>query len=105
MWWDPWKFYGYGPFSPFVADINGNREQVKEGDEYYHVYVNDDYVGDKECIAQGDGGPFSVQDYLESRGFEGLAIQTIGDSIRVLTDQWDQAEDIKRHLSVYLSIR
>jgi hypothetical protein len=105
MWWDPWKFYGYGPFSPFFADINGNREQVKEGDEYYHVYVNDDYVGDKEVVSQGDGGPSSVQDYLESRGFESLNIQMTGDNIRIQTDQSDQTEDIKRNLSVYLCIR
>lgn len=104
MWWDPWKFYGYGPFSPFIADINGNREEVKEGNEYYHVYVNGDYVGDKEIVSQGDG-PSSVEHYLESRGFSGLDIQIDGDSIRIETDQREQAEDIKKHLSVYLSIR
>jgi len=56
-------------------------------------------------VAQGDGGPSSVGDYLKSRGFGNLAIQTEGNQIRIHTDEANQAEEIKRHLSVYLSIR
>ncbi len=104
MWWDPNNFNGYWPPWPIVSQ-DSDRNRVKEGNEFYQVYVNRDYVGDKECVAQGDGGPSSVGDYLKSRGFEDLAIQTEGNQIRIQTDEADQAEEIKRHLSVYLSIR
>ena len=105
MWWDPNNLNGFWPLGSFFLNGNGDRDRIKEGNEYYRVYVNDDYVGDKECVAQGDGGPSSVGDYLKSRGFDGLDIQTEGNQIQIQTDPGDQAEDIKRHLSVYLSIR
>ena len=108
MWWNSWNSWnpnGNGAFPPVFFNGNGDRDRVKEGNEYYRVYVNDDYVGDKECIAQGDGGSSSVEDYLKSRGFDGLNIQTEGNQIRIQTDPGDPAEDIKRHLSVYLNIR
>ena len=104
MWWDPNNLNGFWPLWPIVSQDN-DRNRVKEGNEFYQVYVNQDYVGDKECVAQGDGGPSSVEDYLKSRGFGDLAIQTEGNQIRIQADEADQAEEIKINLSVYLSIR
>ena len=110
--WDGWRPNGpnglngtAGAFVPFIADLNNDDLNTKEGNERYHVYVNDHYVGDKECVSQGDGGPSSIQSYLTAKGFEDLNIKTVGDHINVKTDEHDQDEAIKRHLSVYLSIR
>ncbi|HZK33751.1 MAG TPA: hypothetical protein VFD33_00385 [Bacillota bacterium] len=74
-------------------------------DERYHVYVNDSYVGDKISLAQGDGGPYAVGDYLKSRGFNGLDIVNEEETITISTQDNDEAADLKRHLSVYLNIR
>jgi hypothetical protein len=109
MWWDPWRnnngMNGYEPFIPFFFNRNDFQNNLKDGSESYHVYVNNDYVGDKEILTQGEGGPAAVESYLKSRGFEDYQIQTEGDHIKIQTDHRDQADDMKKHLSVYLSIR
>ena len=94
-----------GAFVPFIADLNNDDLNTKEGNEQYHVYVNNHYVGDKECVSQGDGGPSSIQSYLTAKGFDSFEIKTEGDHIDVKTAKHDEDEAIKRHLSVYLSIR
>ena len=104
MWWDPWSNYGYNPYFPNFVLRPDDTADVKEESDYYHVYVNGDYVGDKLSVAQGDGGPDAVKDYLKSRGFDNFEVQYDGDRI-VINSAGAEAESIKKHLSVYLGIR
>lgn len=98
MWWDPRNAF------PIFADRNNEEDNGKE-DESYHVYVNGEHIGDKHSVAQGDGGPYAVQDYLQSRGFQNFDIQLEGDHIHIQTQGGEQSEDMKKHLSVYLNMR
>lgn len=104
MWWDSWRNFGYIPYGPSFLGIPDDMNNVKEESDSYHVYVNGDYVGDKLSVTQGDGGPNSVQNYLKSRGFENFEVNFDGDSINIHSTG-EEAVNIKKHLSVYLSIR
>lgn len=75
------------------------------GHKRYHVYVNNTYVGDKLSIAQGDGDAYAVDDFLKSRGFNDLDIDHDDETITIKTQDVDLATQLRRHLSVYLSIR
>lgn len=94
-----------GPYIPFVGDWGEGSEDHKPLSERYHVYVNGDYVGDKECAAQGDGGYHGITDYLKTRGFTGLSLDADGDRVRIHTEDTLQADEIKKHLGIYLHIR
>jgi hypothetical protein len=92
-----------GGFVPLVGLDDNDR--VNEFNEIYHVYVNESYVGDKECVAQGDGGPHSIKTYLDAKGFKNFSVYQNGDTVRVETNNDVQERDIRRHLEVYLDIR
>ncbi|HHY82192.1 MAG TPA: hypothetical protein GX505_05865 [Clostridiales bacterium] len=105
MWWDQWNNFGSRPYFPFLVGLTDDQGNLKEDNDFYHVYVNGDYVGDKVIIAQGDSGPDSVQEFLRSRGFENYNMHLEGNRINIYADGDEEAEQIKKHLSVYLSIR
>lgn len=110
MWWDPWNGFGNsngnGSFLPFgIFRPDGDNNNIKNSSDSYHVYVNGDYVGDKELITQGEEGTSVIHDYLQSRGFQDFGVKLEGDRIDVESEEPHQSDDMKRHLAVYLSIR
>ena len=104
MWRDSWNNFGYTPYNPFWGQTD-QEDDGREANDFYRVFVNGEYIGDKLSVAQGDGGSHAVQDYLESRGFSGYDFKTEDRDVHIHAEDRRQLEDIKRHLSVYLSIR
>ncbi|NLB41707.1 MAG: hypothetical protein GX815_05495 [Clostridiales bacterium] len=106
MWWDPWNGFGNSSFLPFgIIRPDGDDNNTKNSSDSYHVYVNGDYVGDKDLIAQGEEGTSVIHNYLQSRGFQDFGVKLEGDRIDVESEELHQSDDMKRHLAVYLSIR
>ncbi|MDD2502975.1 MAG: hypothetical protein PHP79_01005 [Clostridia bacterium] len=105
MWWDPWQGFGSSSFLPFGLIPPNGDDNLKNSIDSYRVYVNGDYVGNKELLTQGEEGSSAVHDYLQSRGFNDFGVRTDGGRIDVKSDEPQQTDDIKRHLAVYLSIR
>lgn len=91
------------PFFPFITNLTDDND-LKERYESYRVFVNSDFVGEKQLVSQNEEGVSAIKSYLDSRGFEDVDIEAEGNEINVSADN-EREEDIKRHLSVYLSIR
>lgn len=73
--------------------------------DVYAVYVNDDYVGDKVILTQGEDGRHAVQSFLESREFHDFHISRTGNQVSVKTGNSENAQKMKQNLHVYLQIR
>lgn len=78
---------------------------LKEPGNAFNVYVNEVYVGDKELVADGDGGINSVKEYLKGQGFKDFEYKAYGKNIYIKTSDERGAKNMVNYLKVYLNIR
>lgn len=94
---------GFNGFFPILI----NRRDSDGGEKLYHdsyeVYVNKDYVGRKTLIAQNESVK-DIENHLRLEGFRNFNTNLSGNQV-LINSSTDEAKDIKRNLSVYLSIR
>lgn len=89
----------------FVNDNDDRLEGGKVSHDYYNVYVNEDYVGDKISVAQGDGEWQAIEDYLKLNNFHNYTITQEGNQVYIDVDDEEESEAIRDHLEVYTQIR
>lgn len=88
-------------FNYFNSELlNGTRGDSIEHDSY-HVYVNNDFVGDKVLIGENEGME-DVTSYLVNQGFENFSANLDGNHFNIYSND---TEKLKRTLNVYLKIR
>ncbi len=93
-------------FLPLAMIADFDREEGRKiAHDRQNVYVNGDYVGDKISLTQNDGGVKAIEDYLESRDFQGYKVTQEGDRIYIDVEDEIERENIKNHLEVYTQIR
>ncbi|ADD02234.1 conserved hypothetical protein [Thermoanaerobacter mathranii subsp. mathranii str. A3] len=97
--------YGQNSLAPgiIVSSDNGNAN-LKVPTDTFSIYVNEEYVGDKILIAQGDLGKNSVKEYLMNQGFTDFSYTIDGKNIYIDTYE-ENAKNMINYLKVYLRIR
>lgn len=88
-------------FSYFNGGLVNNYQRNSLEHDSYHVYVNDDFVGDKVLIGQNEGVS-DVTSYLINQGFQNFSANLDGNHFNIYSDE---ANKLKRTLSVYLNNR
>ena len=73
MWRDSWNNFGYTPYNPFWGRTD-QEDDGREANDFYRVFVNGEYIGDKLSVAQEQA--LCCPGYLESRGFSGYDFKT-----------------------------
>lgn len=88
--------YGFGN----VWDNNN----LKNYHDSYEVFVNGDYVGKKELIAQNES-TYDIDKHLKQHGFNDFSDETVGNHVNIKTNDIEEARSIKQDLEVFLKIR
>ncbi len=88
----------------FVPIANWVDQPLKMAHDSYAVKVNGELVGDKVLVTQSDSVD-DVSHFLQSRGFHDFGVHVIGGECDIRVTDEDVAEDVKRHLEVYLNTR
>lgn len=96
---------GFNPFNFFIPFVNlrDEEENISETDSY-EVYVNGDFVGRKVLYSQNEDIS-NISDYLSSNGYGDFTYIEEGNKFIIEDGDREEAEDMKRQLEVYLSIR
>ncbi|NLZ47446.1 MAG: hypothetical protein GX895_01440 [Clostridiales bacterium] len=96
-------FGGLWP-SPFVINANNNEDQYsKMAHDEYEVYVNDDFIGHKTLVAQGEKVE-DIEDYLKTQGFRNFHTKLEGNVYNIHCVEED-SKHMKEVLAIYLRIR
>lgn len=91
---------------PSVPLVYGGIKEVdgmKMEHETYHVYVNNDFIGDKEIITQNDD-VFNLEKYLKNEGFHKFDTKLEGNRFYIHSDA-TESRKMKDTLNVHLHIR
>jgi hypothetical protein len=94
---------GPTPFPLWVSAYEDDMSASKIAHDMYNVYVNDDYVGKKILVAQGEKVE-DINSFLKTRGFGDFDVSLKGNSYSI-SCKTDESRHMKDALSVYLSIR
>ncbi|WP_027340644.1 hypothetical protein [Halonatronum saccharophilum] len=78
--------------------------ELKLAHDRYHVYVNDDFVGNRALLTQNED-IFAVEDYLRKEGFEEFNTTLEGDHFMIEAYNDSEASKMKDMLETYLQIR
>ena len=101
------KIFGWNGDSvgvPFLAGIDDDKNESIINHDSYEVYVNGDYVGNKDLIAQGEEIS-DIDKHLQLEGFKSFDEEVMGNHVDIKTNDLEQASRIKQNLNVYLRIR
>lgn len=93
-------------FLGFNDDDNGNHGyggNDKLTHDTYNVFVNNDYVGNKVLVAQGEKVE-DINGYLKTQGFRNFDSKLKGNSYSISCNA-DDSKHMKDALNVYLHIR
>ena len=88
-------------FNLFTGAVLDNEGRNSLQHDSYHVYVNDDFVGDKILMGESEGMS-DVTSYLTSQGFHNFSANLDGNHFNIYSND---AAKIKKTLNVYLKIR
>ncbi|MDT8715198.1 hypothetical protein IAI10_00690 [Clostridium sp. 19966] len=94
-----WGFFNYGMGFPYFlnsADDNG----LKNYHDKYAVYVNNDYIGEKALVTQGDSVN-SIRNFLNDQGYDNFATSIEGSRYSIKCNE-ESSGSIKNAVSVYL---
>lgn len=95
---DPQKLdINFGILFPHIMGVNLNNGVEKSN--IYRVFVNNDYVGDRD-ISKGD--IYGVNDYLNEHGFHDFSSELEGNEYKIETQGDSQTREIKDILNHYL---
>jgi hypothetical protein len=89
---------------PLYSRIDDERLEGMVNHDSYEVYVNEDYVGNKNLITQGEEIS-DIDKHLRLEGFHDYDEDVIGNHVAIKTDDLEEAKRIKENLEVYLKIR
>ncbi len=95
--------YG-GPFLFPLFAVIPDDQSVKNVHDAYDVYVNDDFIGKKELVAETEDIE-NVLDFIRKSGVENAFAELKGDHYIVRLRDEDELEHVKQILKVYLSNR
>ncbi|WP_218059059.1 hypothetical protein [Orenia metallireducens] len=70
----------------------------------YHVYVNNDFVGNKILLTENDSIS-DVENYLRGVGFENFKADLEGDHYLIQSENQIDSAEMKNFLGIYLNIR
>lgn len=82
-----------------IKELDG----VKISNERYQVYVNGDFIGNKDILTQNDD-VFDLEKYLTNQGFHDFETKLEGNRFQIKAGK-EQSKHMKDTLNVYLHIR
>ncbi|WP_456271027.1 hypothetical protein [Bacillus sp. AK031] len=91
-----------GRFYGFVTNNFISAEEGKLNHDRYEVYVNDDFLGNKTLLNQGDKLS-DVDDFLKSNGYSTFSSLLEGDHYYI--KPYEQQSEITKALEVYFKNR
>ncbi|WP_163191680.1 hypothetical protein [Clostridium thermarum] len=92
------------PQVPFFVGLDYEDDySSKLSHDTYNVYVNDDYVGKKVLVAQGEKVE-DINGFLNTQGFRNYKTSLKGNSYNISCSP-DESRHMKDTLNVYLKIR
>jgi len=90
--------------TPFYSGIDYDKNEGMVNHDSYEVYVNGDYVGNKDLITQGEEIS-DIDKHLQLEGFKNFDEEVMGNHVDINTNDLADAKRIKQNLNVYLRIR
>lgn len=96
-------FYNSNRVFPILYNIKPEEENIKMSHDSFDVYVNEEYIGKKIFLTQSEK-PSDVEAYLKDRGFHNFNSSISGDHI-LINSAFEESDEIKRNLHIYLTLR
>lgn len=94
-----WGFFNYGAGFPYFMNSSENNE-LKNYHDKFTVYVNNDYVGDKTLVTQGDSVN-SIRTFLNEQGYDKFSTNIEGSRYNIRCNE-EVSSNIKNAVNVYL---
>jgi hypothetical protein len=88
---------------PIFFNLESHNDESKLSHDSYSVYVNGQLVGNKTLVTPTEKAS-DVEGYLKDRGYHNFNANVTGNEILINT-AYDESEEIKRNLGVYLNLR
>ena len=91
---------------PVIYSLDSNNFNNSQGrllHDSYRVYVNDDFLGNKQLITQGEKIE-DVDSYLKNQGFHDFKANLSGNEYKISVEGI-QTKDVKDTLAMYLNNR
>ncbi|OPJ61209.1 hypothetical protein [Clostridium oryzae] len=100
--------FNFGPggtwgFPLIWNDFHDEVDNYKTAHDSYNVYVNNDYVGKKVLVAQGERVE-DIKSFLNTQGFTEFSSEIVGNAFNIVCDE-DAKEHIKEAVEVYIHNR
>jgi len=88
---------------PVFFNADNELTDTKLSHDSYDVYVNEEYIGKKTLLTQTEK-PSDIDTYLKDRGFHNFNSNIAGDHITI-NSAYEDSDNIKRNLQMYLNLR